>query len=203
MIDSRIISHFNKVDPKMAQLAKGLVLDELDLSDNYLEKLCREITGQQLSGAVVKIIFGRFKDLFPDQVIDPGILVSFSEDRLRSVGMSYAKARSLRDIAKRVLDGRLELGKFDQLDDELVKSELVAVKGIGPWTAEMFLIFSLGRPDVFSPLDLGLRKGIQKLYGLEQMPSPIEAVEIAKKWLPYRSYASRLLWRSLDADIYF
>lgn len=196
----RILKHFEKVDPVMGKLAKRIELEEFVKDENYFDHLCREIVGQQLSGKVARVIFERFKKLFKDEKIEPVRIVDFSEEQIRAVGMAYSKVRSLKDLASKIISGEVELERFDNLPDEIVKEELIKVKGIGPWTAEMFLIFTLGRSDVFSPLDLGLRKGIQKLYELEKLPTPIEAEEMAKKWSPYRSFASRLLWKSLDNE---
>ncbi len=196
-----IIKHFEKVDEKMAKLAGEIELEDLVKADNYLSQLCREIMGQQLSGKVAVVIFERFKKLFDGEQIEAEAILNFSEGEIRAVGMAYSKVRSLKDLAGKIISGEVELKRFDDLPDQVVKEELVKVKGIGPWTAEMFLIFTLRRPDVFSPLDLGLRKGIQKLFGMEKMPTPIEAEEIAKKWSPYRSFACRLLWRSLNNQI--
>jgi len=192
------IKHFKQVDPIMAELAERIELEDLISAKNYLAHLCREIIGQQLSGRVAKVIFERFLKLFPNEEISSVVLDKLDVEQLRGVGMSYAKARTLKDLAAKILSGEVELERFDSLDDETVKIELVKVKGIGPWTAEMFLIFTLGRPDVFSALDLGLRKGIQKLYQLDEPPTPKAASELAEKWMPYRSIASRLLWRSID-----
>lgn len=195
------LTHFKKVDPLLYELALKLEIEDLEQSDNYFSKLCNEIVGQQLSGKVVDTIFERFRNLFKDRVINAEELYTMSEDTLRSAGMAYSKARALRDLAKKILDGEVELEKFDELEDERVREELIRVKGIGPWTAEMFLIFTLRREDVFSPLDLGLRKGIQRLDKLEKLPTPKEAEERARVWSPFRSYASRLLWASLDLKI--
>lgn len=197
MVD-QALKHFQQVDPKMAQLAQQIKLEELVGMGNYLAHLCREITGQQLSGKVANVIFERFLELFSNREITPQLLNDLDIEQLRGVGMSYAKANTLKDLAAKILAGEVELEKFDSLSNDQVKSELVKVKGIGPWTAEMFLIFTLGRPDVFSPLDLGLRKGIQKVYDLPDLPTPKQAKELAEKWSPYRSLASRLLWKNLD-----
>lgn len=197
-MNKEFLEHIHSADPVIYQLAKMFDLPEIEASDQLFVDLCNSIASQQLSTKAAATIFSRFKELFTNQIPNPAELSKLSGDQLRSVGLSWAKVRSVQDLAQHVLDGRLELTKLKDLPEELVKQELVAVKGIGPWTAEMILIFTLGRPDVFSPGDLGLKKSIQNLYSLLELPTPDQAAEIASKWSPYRSYASRLLWKSLD-----
>lgn len=117
---------------------------------------------------------------------------------MRSVGLSGQKARYIQDLAQKVTNKELVLEKLNMLENEEIINELVKVKGVGRWTAEMFLMFALRREDIFSYGDLGLRKAIQKLYGLKKEPTQKQAEKIAKNWIPYRTYACRILWKSLS-----
>ena len=140
---------------------------------------------------------GRVLELFDGRDPSPQELLDADPDALRACGLSGRKVEYVKDLAAHVLDGELELDRLDDLSDEEVIEEIVAVRGLGRWTAEMFLIFHLKRPDVFSGGDLGLRRAIQLCHGLEAMPTPTEAVEIATRWSPNRSLASIYLWESL------
>jgi DNA-3-methyladenine glycosylase II len=159
--------------------------------------LLRAIVGQQLSTKAAATIHGRVLELFGGRDPSPQELLDADPDALRACGLSGRKVEYVKDLAAHVLGGELELDRLDELGDEEVISEIVAVRGLGRWTAEMFLIFHLRRPDVFSGGDLGLRRGIQLCHGLEAMPTPAEAVEIAERWSPNRSLASIYLWESL------
>ncbi len=169
----------------------------LTKSQDYFLSLCREIVSQQLSGKSAHAIFTRFLKLFPKQKQNAQKILKFTDQKLRDVGMSWAKVKYLKDLAQKVVNKEINLKKLDGLGDLQVIEELTKVKGIGPWTAEMFLIFSLAREDVFSFGDLGLKKAIMKLYKHEK-PTQKQLERIVNKWKPYRSYAAILLWRSLD-----
>lgn len=189
--------HFKKVDAKIYKLALVFELEPIIKPDNFFERLCRTIIGQQLSGKVARVIFARFCDIFPNGVIEPEAVLKVSDKRMRSVGMSNSKVAFIKDLAAKVKSGEVDLVRIDELSDGEIIEHLTKVHGIGPWSAEMFLIFSLGRPDVFSLGDLGLLRGVEKLYGVKN-PSKEKLEKISKKWSPYRSFASRLLWKSLD-----
>src|SRR6188472_1625111 len=161
--------------------------------------LLRAIVGQQLSTKAARTIFGRVLDLFGGKAPSPEQLLEASEEELRACGLSGRKVEYVRDLATHVLDGELELDRLGDLADEEVVAEIVAVRGLGQWTAEMFLIFHLERPDVLSGGDLGIRKAVQIEYGLEEMPPPKRVVEIGEPWRPHRSLASLYLWESLAA----
>lgn len=193
------LGYFKKVDPKIYRLALKFELAPIKKSQNHFERLCREIVGQQLSGKVARVIFARFVDLFPNGKIDREIILKFSDKKIRACGMSNSKVAFIKDLAAKVKSGEVDLERIDDLTDEEVVEHLIMVHGIGPWTAEMFLIFSLGRPDVFSSGDLGLTRAVEKLYGLKN-PSKERLEKISLKWSPYRSLASRLLWKSLDNE---
>ncbi len=197
-MDPKIISHFKKQDPMLyAYIAKIEPLDPFAKkeTESFFEELCDSIVSQQLSGKAAATIFSRFKNLFPRGKITPARTLKISDEQLRSVGLSRAKASYIKDLAQKVKDKKLNLEKLVLLDDGGIIQELIKMKGIGRWTAEMFLIFTLGREDVFSIGDLGLRNGLKKVYG-EKNAEQLE--KIIKSWSPYRSYASRILWRSLE-----
>ena len=161
--------------------------------------LLRAIVGQQLSTKAARTIYLRVLDLFGGTTPSPEQLLEASEEDLRACGLSGRKAEYVRDLARHVLSGELELDRLEELEDEQVIEEIVAVRGLGRWTAEMFLLFHLQRPDVLSGGDLGIRKAIQVEYGLEEMPTPTRVIEIGEPWRPHRSLASLYLWESLAA----
>lgn len=161
--------------------------------------LLRAIVGQQLSTKAARTIYLRVIDLFGGSTPSPEQLLEAREEDLRAAGLSGRKTEYVRDLASHVLSGELELDRLGELSDEEVIAEIVAVRGLGQWTAEMFLLFHLERPDVLSGGDLGIRKAIQVEYGLEKMPPPTQVLEIGEPWRPYRSLASLYLWESLAA----
>ena len=161
--------------------------------------LLRAIVGQQLSTKAARTIYLRVVDLFGGATPSPEQLLEASEEDLRACGLSGRKTEYVRDLARHVLSGELELDRLGELGDEEVIEEVVAVRGLGRWTAEMFLLFHLRRPDVLSGGDLGIRKAIQVEYGLGEMPSPTRVIEIGEPWRPHRSLASLYLWESLAA----
>ena len=163
--------------------------------------LLRTIVGQQLSSKAARTIYERVLGLFGGETPAPEQLLAVSEEDLRGAGLSGRKVTYIRDLAQHVIDGELELERLDELDDEEVIEEIVAVRGLGRWSAEMFLIFHLERPDVTSAGDLGLRKAMQIEYGLEDMPGEEQYLEIAERWRPHRSLASIYLWESLAGDV--
>lgn len=159
--------------------------------------LLRAIVGQQLSTKAARTIYGRVLEIFDGGTPSPEQLLEADEADLRAAGLSGRKVEYVRDLASHVIEGELELDRLDQLPDEQVVEEIVAVRGLGVWTAEMFLIFHLERPDVLSGGDLGIRKAVQIEYGLEEMPTPTRVLEIGEPWRPQRSLASLYLWESL------
>ena len=167
--------------------------------DDAFGALVRAVVGQQLSTKAARTIYGRLLDLFDGRVPGPEDLIDASEADLRGVGLSGRKVEYLRDLAGHVLRGELELERLADLDDDDVIAEIVAVRGFGQWSAEMFLMFHLERPDVVSGGDLGIRRAIQLAYGLDEMPKPAEVVERAEAWRPNRSLACLYLWESLAA----
>jgi DNA-3-methyladenine glycosylase II len=195
-------------DPTMAALIERV--GKIDLSERLRRRseerpadaygaLLRAIVGQQLSTKAARTIYLRVTGLFGGQTPAPEQLLEASVEDLRGAGLSGRKVEYIRDLAAHVISGELELDRLDDLSDEEAIAEIVAVRGLGQWTAEMFLIFHLERPDVLSGGDLGIRKAIQIEYGLDEMPTPQRVVEIGEAWSPYRSLASLYLWESLAA----
>jgi len=193
-------------DPTMAALIERV--GEIDIETRLRRRseerpadaygaLLRAIVGQQLSTKAARTIYGRVCELFGGAAPSPEQLLGAGEEELRGCGLSGRKVEYLRDLAGHVLDGELELELLGDLGDEEVIAEIVAVRGLGQWTAEMFLLFHLERPDVLSGGDLGIRKAIQVEYGLEEMPAPAQVLEIGEAWRPHRSLASLYLWESL------
>jgi DNA-3-methyladenine glycosylase II len=160
--------------------------------------LLRSIVGQQLSTKAARSIYGRLTELFGGRAPTPRELLDTDPEEIRSVGLSRAKVAYLRDLAEHIERGELDLELLPELSDEEVSERLTAIKGLGQWTVDMFLIFHLGRPDVLPVGDLGIRRAVQVGYELEELPKPAELAAIAKPWRPYRSLACLYLWTSLD-----
>jgi DNA-3-methyladenine glycosylase II len=167
------------------------------LLTDHLTTLVRAIVGQQLSSKAAATIFGRLRALFPDGQITVAGLQALDDAALRGVGLSSQKLAYLRDLSARIADGRLLLDELDALSDEQVIERLIAVKGFGRWTAEMFLMFRLQRPDVLPVGDLGICTAVQRIYRLRQRPKPERLTKIGEAWRPYRSIACWYLWESL------
>ncbi len=163
---------------------------------NHFLDLIEIVTGQQLSMKVADKIFARFISLFPAPP-RPDEVLAVTTDTLRSVGLSSSKANYIQTIAQAVSSGALPFDQLEKLSDEEIKNELIKIKGVGPWTAEMFLIFSLKRPDVFSVGDLGLCTAVEKLYGISRDDKQA-ILALAFTWRPHRTLAARLLWACLD-----
>ena len=161
--------------------------------------LVRTIVGQQLSTKAARTIYGRLVALLGDGPPTPEEILNADEDELRGVGLSRQKTRYLRDLAGHVLSGELELDRLDELSDEEVAREVTAVKGLGQWSSDMFLMFHLGRPDVLPVGDLGIRRAVEKAYGLPDLPDEGTLRSIASPWQPFRTLACLYLWESLDA----
>src|SRR4051812_17036825 len=164
---------------------------------DHLSALVGAIVSQQLSTKAAATIFGRFVALFPDGHIDPEKIHALDDATLRGVGLSGQKVGYLRDLCARIADGRLNLEELETLDDEAVVERLTSVKGFGRWTAEMFLMFRLHRPDVLPIGDLGIVNAIQRLYRLRKRPNPKRIQQLGESWRPYRSVACWYLWQTL------
>lgn len=187
-----------KTDTILAKVIEKVgVLDERK-STNYFVSLIESIISQQLSVKVADVIYARFENLFPEKLITPEKVLAIDTEIMRSVGMSYGKIKYVKSLAEHVIASPTMFEQFDEMADEDIIAELIPINGIGRWTAEMFLIFTMGRPDIFSYGDLGLKNAIRNLYGLKDKPTLEEATEITDQWKPYRSYGSRYLWKSLE-----
>ncbi len=193
----KALSHLQK-DPVMKKLIETYDLPTwVDSNDIFLD-IIETIINQQLSSKAGTTIFNRFKALFNNQKITPQKVLLADQD-LRSSGISNAKVQYIKNVAKAIQDKELEIVKFAELSDAEVIAQLIEIKGIGKWTAEMILMFSLKRPDIFSMGDLGLCAAVAKLYNIDR--KDLKKIEqISLKWSPYRSIACRYLWRSLETS---
>ena len=179
-----------KVGPCRLKKAQG--------TGSYFEALCEAIVYQQLNGKAAATIFGRFKAIYGDGLFPkPRQILKTTDAKLRAAGLSGQKLSYLKDLAFKVEEGTLDLDTVDSLPDEAVVERLTAVKGIGPWTAEMFLMFRLGRPDVLPVGDYGFRTGVKKAYGLKELPSEKKLLALSEPWRPHRSAATWYFWQSL------
>ena len=197
----KAVAHLRKVDPVIARLIDTVGTCRLTLRDqgSHFDAIARSIVFQQLSGKAASTIHGRLEGLYGGRSPLAAELTVTSDEQLRGVGLSRGKSAYLKDLAARVVSGELPVETLHELSDEEVITALIRVKGIGRWTAQMFLMFRLGRPDVLPDLDLGIQKGIQKAYRLRKLPSPERVKKIGAKWAPHRTIASWYLWRLLDA----
>ncbi|HTE57572.1 MAG TPA: DNA-3-methyladenine glycosylase [Verrucomicrobiae bacterium] len=195
------IHYLSKADPSLAPVIASSPLPDLHPHQNYYQELVDSIISQQLSVKAARTIEKRFCELFggadfplPEQILTKDI------EELRSAGLSRPKAAYIRDLAQHVVDGKVKFGHLDSLSNDEVIAELTAVKGIGEWTAHMFLMFCMGRLDVLPSGDLGIRNGVRALYGLDHCPQSDEVKVLAQKnqWHPYESVAAWYLWQSLD-----
>jgi DNA-3-methyladenine glycosylase II len=199
------VAHLRAADPVLRSVIDEVGTDGLGDAragrphDHY-GALVRSIVGQQLSVKAAQAIYGRLTERFGGRTPTPQEVLADDPDELRAAaGLSRAKVGFLRSLAEHVLDGELELERLDDLPDEAVIEELVAVKGIGAWSAHMFLMFHLQRPDVLAVGDLGIRRAVMIRYGLDALPGAAELEALAEPWRPYRTLACRFLWRALDA----
>ncbi len=192
--------HLRKIDPILAKVIDRTPQPQTKKRrGNYFKSLVEAIISQQLSNKAADTIIARFRQLFKQSGFPtPLQVLRMSDDKIRAAGLSYGKISYIKDLAKAIESKQLNMRRLIRLTDEEVIVHLTQVKGIGRWTAEMFLMFSLERPDVFSHGDLGLRNAIQKLYGFKRPPTVKQIEKIVIKWSPHRTLASRYLWRSLD-----
>ena len=194
----RAIPHLKKADPKLSALLTEIEAPKIRLHKNYFKALVGAIISQQLSDKAAATIMNRFKALYPeDDFPTPNQVLKTRISKIRQAGVSAAKANYIKGVASAIYEGKIDFSLIKRLSDDEVIAELTKLKGIGVWTAEMFLIFSLGREDVFSAGDLGLKNAIKRLYGLKKEPDRKKLHRIALRWQPYRSYASLYLWASL------
>ena len=199
----KVVAALREADPVMARLVdEHAVVVRRDLKrerpgDAY-GALLRSIVGQQLSTKAARTIYGRMTDLFDGHAPTPQQLLDVDPERVRAAGLSYGKISYLRDLAAHVEDGSLELERLPELTDEEVTAQLTAIKGLGQWTADMFLMFHLGRPDILPVGDLGIRRAVQVEYRMRKLPDAKRLQKVGKPWRPYRTLACLFLWSSLD-----
>lgn len=193
------IVHLREADPVMRAIIDQVGAYQIQFRDPDFETLVKSIVYQQLSGRVAGVIFGRVTDAAGGRLTPEGIL-KLRPVRMRTLGLSSQKTAYIRDLARHTRDGRVVFEELARLPDEAVIERLTEVKGIGVWTAHMFLIFALRRPNVLPTGDLGIRNAIRKAYGLLELPKPAEMETLSEPWRPYRTVASWYLWRSLEPD---
>mgnify|MGYP000607331882 FL=1 len=192
------LKHLKKVDEKMGRLIVEFEKPEFKKDSNYFEALVRAIVYQQLSGKAAATIYKRFKNLFPENKhFTPIMVKERSHEELRSAGLSNQKASYIHNIANAFYTGAIPKD-IDTIGDNEVIECLTIIKGVGPWTAKMFLMFTLNRPDVFPVTDLGIQKGFQLFFQFDVLPSTKKMMEIAEAWRPYRTLASWYLWRLVE-----
>jgi DNA-3-methyladenine glycosylase II len=196
----RAVAHLTATDPILGDVIRRVGPFRLTrrTDGTHFDAVCRSIIYQQLSGKAAATIHGRVLDLFGGRAPLPEELAATQDVTLRGVGLSRQKLSYLKDLASRVAEGDLPIESLHDLPDVDVIDALVRVKGVGRWTAQMFLMFRLGRPDVLPDLDLGIQKAIQRAYRLRKRPLPERVLKIGAPWAPYRTVASWYLWRSLE-----
>jgi DNA-3-methyladenine glycosylase II len=199
----KAVAALREADPVMARLVEEhATVVRRDLrrerhGDAY-GALLRSIVGQQLSTKAASTIYGRMMDIFGGHAPTPRQLLDADPEEIRAAGLSRPKIAYLRDLAQHVEDGTLELERLDELSDEEVSTQLTAIKGLGQWTADMFLMFHLRRPDVLPVGDQGIRRAVQVEYRMRKLPDPKRLEKVARPWRPYRTLACLFLWSSLD-----
>ena len=194
----KALLHFKKVDPKLYEVSLQVQLNEQAKPEDYFVDLVDSIISQQLSGKAAATIFGRFKKLFSNGQITVSKLIKLDDEQIRQAGISYSKIKYIKGIAEEIKNKKLNLENLENLTNGEVIEELIKLKGVGVWTAEMFLMFTLQRDDIFSAGDLGLQNAMIKLYKLKEKPSKEVLIKLSNKWSPHRTFASRILWRSLE-----
>jgi DNA-3-methyladenine glycosylase II len=188
---------FLKKDPKLAKIIKYVGSYEISLMKNPYESLVEAIITQQLSGKAAESISKRFRKLFV-RFPKPADVIKMPDSKLRSAGLSGMKVKYIKDLSEKIESKELKMRSLKNMTDEEVIMQLTQVKGVGRWTAEMFLIFSLGRLDVLPVGDLGLKKGIRRMYSMPDLPEKDEIEDLAEKWRPYRTVATWYIWKSLN-----
>ena len=195
----KAISTLEENDPGLKPLFDTYETPVLSIGKNYFWSLCRSIIYQQLSGKAAKSIADRFVELYknseypnPQEVLHTDVKV------LRNTGLSGAKTGYIHNIARAFIDNDIQIDHFPYISDNDIKGQLIKIKGIGPWTVEMFLIFTLNRPDIFPATDLGIQKGYQRYYRLQTLPKPYDMIEKAEQWRPYRSVVTLYLWYAVE-----
>ena len=191
-------TRFLKKNPKFAKIIKHVGDYNVKITKNRYQSLVEAIIAQQLSGSAAESILKKFKKLYKSKFPKPVDVLETPNSKLRSAGLSKMKISYIKDLSKKIETRELNMRKISSESDEYIVEQLTNVRGIGRWTAEMFLIFSLGRLDVLPVGDLGLKKGIQLMYSYTELPNEKEIEELAESWRPYRTVATWYLWKSLQ-----
>ena len=192
------VRHLKRNDPIMAGIMNRTRPIKFELDDDHYEAVVGSIIFQQLAGTAARAILNRFKAMYGGRVPTPREYLSTDESKLRSSGLSPQKISYIKDLAERIESGKLDLKRLEEMSDEEAMRELDDVRGIGRWTAEMFLLFKLGRTDVLPVDDLGLRKAAKRAYKLRKLPTRDRFEQLAEKWHPYSSISTLYLWRSSE-----
>lgn len=193
------LRHLRRVDPALREVIGRHPAPTVRRSRNVFRSLCRAVIGQQLSGAAAEAIYRRFLAQFDGRGFPtPAAVLGATHEELRAAGLSGAKARTVHDLAAKLEDGTVPRRRLGRMSDDGLREVLTQVKGIGPWSVDMFLIFALWRADVLPVGDLGVRKGVQRHFGLDELPDAEAMRELAEPWAPYRTVASWYMWRVLE-----
>ncbi|HEY9515164.1 MAG TPA: hypothetical protein VIQ74_05725 [Gemmatimonadaceae bacterium] len=201
-MNRKAVSHLRRADPVLAGVIErvGPCRFRVENAGSHFDAMVRAIVYQQLSGGAASTIHARLLALFGGATPEPALLLATADEVLRGVGLSRQKIAYMKDLASRVGSGDVPLHSLDELEDQAIIDTLTRVKGVGVWTAQMFLMFRLGRPNVLPDLDLGVRKAIQRAYRTRGLPSSERVRKIGRPWAPYCTIASWYLWRSLDLE---
>ena len=197
MIDKKAVK-FLKKDPKFAKIIMQVGDYNVKITKNRYQSLVEAIISQQLSGSAANSIIKKFRNLYKSKFPKPRDVIKTSDSKLRTTGLSKMKIVYIKELSKKIESKELNMRKISTQSDEQVIEVLTDVKGIGRWTAEMFLIFSLGRLDILPVGDLGLKKGIQSMYSLKELPEKEQIEQLAESWKPYRTVATWYIWKSLQ-----
>ncbi len=196
---SDALAHLRSKDPRLAPVIERHGHPTIAPRKDPVQSLARAIVSQQLSGKAADTIWGRFVALYPKGKFPaPDTILATPDEKLRAAGLSGAKAAAIKDLARHVIEKKVVPAKLPKLTDEEVTAMLLPVRGIGPWSVDMFLMFFLARPDVLPVGDLGIKKGMQKHFGLRKLPEAYRMIELAAPWRPYRTIASWYMWRLLE-----
>ncbi len=194
------IVHLKQADPVLAAIIERVGECRIDFRDPDFQSLVRSIVYQQLNGKAAAIILARLIGALPQGNITPDAILGLTAEQMRAAGLSGQKTAYIRDLAERTRSGEIDFSSFPRMTDEEVIERLTRVKGVGVWTAHMFLIFALRRPNILPTGDFGVRSAIRKAYRMRALPKPARIEKLGRRWHPYRSIASWYLWRSLDGD---
>lgn len=192
------INHLHRADPVLSGIIRACGPYRIKYNEPVFDTLVRSVVYQQLSGKAAATIYGRLRDVAGGRDVTPSAILKLAPEQLRALGLSAAKTASVLDMAEKTRSRKVRFAALAEMSDDGVIEHLTQVRGVGVWTAQMFLMFALRRPDVFPSGDLGVRNAMMRAYQLEAPPSPQEMTGMALPWQPYRTVASWYLWRSLD-----